>query len=250
MQFHIEQIRTEGFTVIEGFLSEEQLARSRRVLTEIEAEADFGQAEYWGTRTKRVRNLLGRSTAFDDIVIDPRLLELVEGILGPAFQLSIATMIKIFPGETSQPLHQDDGHWPVPRPHQPFVLNTMFAIDPFTVENGGTTLVPRSHLSGEPVDQSAARTAVSMPAGSLLAWDGATWHGGGANTSCQERLGLNINYNVGWLRQQENQFVSIPPAEVLRRPERLQRLLGYQHHRVLGLSDGRDPLAVIQERFG
>ena len=143
-------------------------------------------------------------------------------------------MIKIFPGETSQPLHQDDGHWPVPRPHQPFVLNTMFAIDPFTVENGGTTLVPGSHLSDEPVDQSAARTAVSMPAGSLLAWDGATWHGGGANTSCQERLGLNINYNVGWLRQQENQFVSIPPAEVLSRPERLQRLLGYQHHRVLG----------------
>ncbi len=249
MQSHIEQIRTEGFTVIEGFLSEAQLAQSRRALTEIEAAIDFGEQQYWGTRTKRARNLLGRSTAFDDIVIDPRLLELVEGILGPDFQLSIATMIKIFPGETAQPLHQDDGHWPVQRPHQPFVLNTLLAIDPFTAENGGTTLVPRSHLSAEPVDQSAPRTAVSMPAGALLAWDGATWHGGGANTSAHERLALNINYNLGWLRQQENLFVSIPPAEILSRPERLQRLLGYQHHRVLGLSDGRDPLAVIKERF-
>jgi ectoine hydroxylase-related dioxygenase (phytanoyl-CoA dioxygenase family) len=250
VQEYIEEIRAKGYTIVEGFLADDQVLRARNALEKIEATVAFGKENFGGVRTKRASNLVGRTCDFDDIVTDPRLLALVEGVLGPAFQLSISAMIKIFPGESAQPLHQDDGLWPAPRPHQPFVLNTMFAIDPFTEENGGTTVVPGSHLSTDPVDQSAKRTSVTMPVGALLAWDGALWHGGGTNTSDQERLGLNINYNLGWLRQQENQFVSIPPADVLARPPRLQRLLGYQHHHILGLSGGRDPLEVVAERYG
>ena len=85
---------------------------------------------------------------------------------------NIATIKKIYPGETPQPLHQDDGLWPAPRPHPPFVLNTLYAIDPFTCENGGTQLVAGTHKSTEPVDQQAKKVSVEMPVGSVLAWDG------------------------------------------------------------------------------
>ena len=246
----IEEIREQGYAVIPDFLRPGQLAAATEAMAEIEADSGFGENEYRGYRTKRAFNLLGRTRGFDEIVTDERLLGLVEGVLGPAFQISITAMIKIFPGETPQPLHQDDGLWPAPRPHPPFVLNIMLALDSFTAENGGTNLVPGSHKSLEPVDQDAERTMVTMSRGSLLAWDGACWHGGGASTADTERCGLNINYNVGWLRQQENQFVSIPQDVIPTLPERLQRLLGYQHHGILGLCDGQDPMEVVKRRVG
>ena len=33
----------------------------------------------------------------------------------------------------------------------------------------------------------------------------------GANTSDGVRHGLNIDYNLAWLRQEENQYLSVPP---------------------------------------
>ncbi len=246
----IAEIREHGYTVIPDFMTPEQLYSCTSALQAIEAETAFGQENFGGTRTKRASNLLGRTRAFDDTVTDERLLQIVEGVLGPAFQLSIIVMIKIFPGETAQPLHQDDGLWPATRPHQSFVCNTMFAIDDFTADNGGTNIVPFSHTSLEPVDQNAERIMVSMPRGSLLIWDGACWHGGGASTGDTERCGFNVNYNVGWLRQQENQFVSIPQETIPMLSERLQRLLGYQYHGILGRSNGEDPLEVIKRRVG
>ena len=63
---------------------------------------------------------------------------------------------------------------------------------------------------------------------SLLIWDGAVWHAGGANHSADlRRRSINLNFNLSWLRQQENQYIGIPREVVLAMPERLQRLLGY-----------------------
>ena len=247
----VREVERDGYTVIEDFLSEDQLRASTEALARIESQVDFGRDMFSGTRTKRSSNLVGMTRSFDSVVTDERMLELARGVLGPDIQLSISAMIKIFPGESHQPLHQDDGLWPAPRPHQPFVLNTMYAIDDFTEANGGTTLVPGSHVSTDPVNQEAERVAVEMPRGSVLAWDGATWHGGGASRDDGgERCGLNINYNAGWLKQQENQFVCIPQEVVVILPKTLQRLLGYQTSfgGILGSAHGRDPLDVVTDR--
>ena len=45
----------------------------------------------------------------------------------------------------------------------------------------------------------------------MLFYTGALYHGGGANRSDEVRYGLNITYAVGWLRQEENQYLSVPP---------------------------------------
>ena len=245
----VAEIREQGYAVIEDFMTPAQLDACTTGLKVIEAASGFGEEGFSGTHTKRASNLLGKTRAFDDTVTDKRLLQIVEGVLGPAYQISIVALIKIFPGETPQPLHQDDVLWPMPRPHPPFVCNAMFAIDDFTADNGGTNLVPYSHQSLAPIDPNAERVMVSMPRGSLLIWDGACWHGGGASTSDTERCGFNENYNVGWLRQQENQFVSIPQDVIPTLPERLQRLLGYQFHGILGKAGGEDPMDVVSRRF-
>ena len=66
-----------------------------------------------------------------------------------------------------------------------------------------------------------------MPAGSLLLYSGSVFHGGGENRSNGDRVGLNITYSLGWLRQEENQFLSCPPEIARDLEPGLQDLLGY-----------------------
>jgi ectoine hydroxylase-related dioxygenase (phytanoyl-CoA dioxygenase family) len=85
-----------------------------------------------------------------------------------------------------------------------------------------------------------------MPAGSVMIYRGSVWHGGGANRTDKPRLGVPIEYAVGWLRQQETQLLIVPPEKARDLPERLQRLLGYNFYPpFLGYVDGRDPKRLL-----
>ena len=128
----------------------------------------------------------------------------------------------------------------------------MFAMDPFTPEVGSTTIVPESHHWPDPVNPDQERESVTMSPGSVLIWDGSCWHGGGTNsTKDGVRTGLNINYNLAWLRQQENQYLAVPRSMVLELPERLQHLLGYRTtHGIVGLVDAQDPLKALADMSG
>jgi hypothetical protein len=53
------------------------------------------------------------------------------------------------------------------------------------------------------------------------------FHGGGASDSAGDRWGLNITYALGWLRQEENQYLSCPPEIARTLDPELQALLGY-----------------------
>lgn len=66
-----------------------------------------------------------------------------------------------------------------------------------------------------------------MPRGSVVLYLGGTWHGSGANTSSSVRHGLNIDYNLAWLRQEENQYLSVPPNVAKDMPVEMQKLVGY-----------------------
>jgi ectoine hydroxylase-related dioxygenase (phytanoyl-CoA dioxygenase family) len=66
-----------------------------------------------------------------------------------------------------------------------------------------------------------------MSAGSVVLYTGSTFHGGGANTSNGDRVGLNISYSLGWLRQEENQYLSVPPEIAKTLDPELAKLLGY-----------------------
>ena len=50
-----------------------------------------------------------------------------------------------------------------------------------------------------------------MKAGSVLIYSGSVFHGGGENKSQSDRIGINITYTLGWLRQEENQYLTCPP---------------------------------------
>jgi ectoine hydroxylase-related dioxygenase (phytanoyl-CoA dioxygenase family) len=75
---------------------------------------------------------------------------------------------------------------------------------------------------------------------------GSVFHGGGANNSDKPRLGVILEYCVGWLRPQENHVIGVPREVVRELPRRLQELLGYNiHPPFLGYVDGRHPTKFL-----
>ncbi len=107
-------------------------------------------------------------------------------------------------------------------------FNTIWAITDFTEENGATQVVPGS--TDWPDDRKAEpeeiRQAV-MSAGSVLLYSGSVFHGGGENRSNDNRIGANLTYTLGWLRQEENQYLSCPPQVAQQFSPELQDMLGY-----------------------
>ena len=242
----IAEIREQGYTIVEEFISPQEVARLRHAF---DTEVPITRMAAIGTKTGltlRAHNLLAKTRVVDYLFLDKRLRALVEGILGPQTQINVTTLFNLLPGETKQFLHQDDGLWPIKRPHPSFVCNALIALDDFDIENGATHIVPFSHRwYDRPVDQNVETLQVEMKSGTMLMWEGGLWHGGGANVSKdRERLGFFMSHNVAYLRPQEIQLVSVPREIALRLPEQLQRLLGY-HRFGLGV-DGRDPIDALR----
>ena len=88
-----------------------------------------------------------------------------------------------------------------------------------------------------------------MTKGSCLLYTGKVYHGGGANQSDDVRVGLNVTYNVGWLRQEENQYLSVPREIAETLDDDLLKLMGYRIGAyALGyIDDIRDPLQALRD---
>ncbi|MEQ8692905.1 MAG: phytanoyl-CoA dioxygenase family protein [Pseudomonadales bacterium] len=242
----VAQIHSQGYAVVEDFLTADELASIR---TAFDTEVQITEMRAIGTstgRTWRAHNLLAKTRAADFVFLDSRLRAIVDGVIGKYSQLNIATLFNTLPGEMRQALHQDDGLWPIPRPHPSFLCNALFAIDDFTQANGATHVVPMSHTWTQPIDQTAETVQIEMKSGSVLLWDGALWHGAGANlTGDEERMGFFISHLVSYLRPSDIQLVSVPREVARKLPKRLQRLLGY--YRFGNGVDGRDPLDTLHD---
>ncbi len=243
----VAQIEKQGYTIVEDFITAEEVARIRHAF---DTEVPITEMRAIGTKTGktwRAHNLLAKTRAVDYLFLDARIRALVEGVLGKHTQVNVTTLFNVLPGETRQFLHQDDGLWPIHRPHPHFVCNALIALDDYDLENGATHIVPYSHKwHDRPVDQNVDTLRVAMPSGAMLMWEGGLWHGGGANTSRnRERLGFFMSHNVAYLRPQEIQLLSVPREVARQLPEKLLRLLGY-HRFGLGV-DGRDPIDVLRD---
>ena len=91
-----------------------------------------------------------------------------------------------------------------------------------------------------------------MPAGSAVVYLGGTIHAGGANTTDVPRRGAHLSYCLGWLRTEENNYLSIPPSYVKTLPQLAQEVLGYSVHDSIGRGGGylgmvrmQDPVELI-----
>jgi len=248
---HVERVRTQGYTIVEEAIEPGLVEALNAALIRLERDLGAGPAanSFEGLNTVRIYNLLARGEPFERVPVHPAVLPIVEGVLDPGCLISSLSSIAIDPGEIAQPIHADDMVIPLEKPHAPIVCNSMWALTDFTAANGATRLVPGSHRRPSPEYGGAYETIpAEMARGSVLIWDGALWHGGGANTTAKRRTGVAMNYCAGFIRQQENQQLGLDPRLVQTFSPRLRDLVGYGVYQgLIGHIDKKSPAQRLDD---
>lgn len=228
----LESLERDGATIVRDLLNADRRQALLDQLAPFIARTPFGNDDFTGRATQRTGALVARTPLCREVVTDPKVVELAEQFLAPYTDkiiLHLTQTINIHPDQGAQILHRDRLAWGtyMPASIEP-QFNTIWALTDFTAENGATRVVPGSHRW--PPDQRAAPEQIvqaEMSAGSVLLYTGSVLHSGGQNQAKAARLGLNITYCLGWLRQEENQYLSCPPHIARDLDPKLQELLGY-----------------------
>ena len=201
--------------------------------------------QFYPGRTRRASALVAHSMRVGELVMDPHTLALCDHTLLPnsefGYQLHVSAALEVGPGAREQVLHREHDSFtffPEPRPN--LILASMWAITDFRADNGATLVVPGSHRwRGEREAKPHEILPAEMPAGSVLFWLGGTLHGAGANQADDWRYGVILTYSLGWLRQEENQYLDVPPEIAKDLSPELRGMLGYRMYRALGFSTNR-----------
>ena len=268
-------LERDGAVIVENLLSPDVVDRVNdevgAILDAVDPDEELFNdvmKAFHGPYTKQLAGAPGLSRSFAvDVMCHPLLLSVCDRVLLPScarYQLNLGHLLQRGPGADEQLLHRDELVWSdMPRPGPELQLATVIAFVEFTRENGATRVVPGSHRWPDrnlsPIEQvlrdrpSDDRIAYAeMPAGSAVVYLGGTIHGGGPNTTDVPRRGTHLSYCLGWLRTEENNYLSIPPALAATLPRQAQELIGYAVHDsiprgggYLGMVRMQDPVELL-----
>ena len=105
----IKAIREQGFSIMEGLLSEKELSKIRGELTPYLQRDKLGRNNFEGYQTERVYELLNKAPRIAQLIEHPDLLELLDQLSPKNYLLSAALAINVHPrGNSPQPIHRDD----------------------------------------------------------------------------------------------------------------------------------------------
>ena len=241
----IEALKRDGAVIVRHAVAP---TVADAVLAELRAPFDkvgkCDENDFNGYKTLRVGGILGISPTSPELVAHPLVMKMADAVLLAHcinYRIGSLTAIEIQPGEAEQFLHLDDNIYPFRIPGMQLQISAMWALEDFTADNGATRVALGSHTSGSnnkyhSVEAEFGDNIVQavMPKGSVLFYLGSTLHGGAANRSNAPRAGLINTYALGWLRQEENQYLNVPREVAEQHSPLIQRLMGYQMHKTLG----------------
>ena len=227
----LEIIQRDGAVILKDMID---AAEVDRVLQETRPYVEAtrrGADQFSGLQTTRTGALVARSAACRDLIMNDTVLGAARAFLAPycaRIQLHLGQIIRLEPGQKAQAIHRDRWAWGTYLKDVEPPFNTIWAITDFTFENGATQVVPGSQTwDDDRRPKPEEITYAEMTKGSALLYTGSVFHGGGANQSDGERIGMNLTYSLAWLRQEENQYLACPPEIAKDLPRDVQDLLGY-----------------------
>jgi hypothetical protein len=235
----LAELDEKGYTVVEGMIDERWLGQLRETFDALSAvEGRLGGLEVLpearqqellrsdapgpNPGIRRLGDLVNKSPCFDGIWQNPLLITIVAGVLPGPFKVHSLNGHDPLAGQGRQALHADWGGFPASmghiaganklageRPPRLFgVVNSAWCLDDFSAEAGATRVVPRSHLrAGSSPAEDADREAVQVvaKAGSVVIWNGSTWHGGCLNAKGSRRRAVHCAWLDRQFDQQTNQ---------------------------------------------
>ncbi|HWM19062.1 MAG TPA: phytanoyl-CoA dioxygenase family protein [Ilumatobacteraceae bacterium] len=247
-----EHLRRYGYAIVDDLADAATMDQLDHEVTDYIDASDAGRDEYDGRHTRRTGALIARCPTARRLVMHPTAVGAAQHLLSQAttIQLHLTQVITISPGETQQKLHRDQmafDFFPFPADYH-VQCNTMWALTDFNEENGATHILPGTSSMDDESGRLVAGAQATMRRGSCLFYEGKVLHGGGANRSDRDRRGVNITYAVGWVRQEENQYLATPPEVARTLDDDLLRMMGYQQGAfALGyVGDQQDPLAFLR----
>lgn len=186
------RLHAEGFAVLPPQLPASRVVALAAAYDAAVAAADprdFGS----GRNCVRVWDFVNRGAAFDELYLLEPVLAACCHVIAAPFKLSTMHARAINPRAAAQALHVDFAREPqdVERGAWP-MLGFIFMIDDFRRDNGATRFVPGSHLTA--AAPSGGEVYGCGPAGSLIVYNGAVWHGYGANATDRARRSIQGAY--------------------------------------------------------
>jgi len=165
-----------------------------------------------GETAKDIREWHETSLYLYEICMNPKIHDLVEGILGPNFYLWASSFFIKEPfSKSTVGWHQDAYYWPM-KPHNS--VTVWLAFDDVDEANGGMKIIPGSHIGGllqhkrqDKTDsiitleletgtfREADAVQFKLKAGEVTLHDDRAVHGSPANPSSRRRAGLTIRYS-------------------------------------------------------
>jgi ectoine hydroxylase-related dioxygenase (phytanoyl-CoA dioxygenase family) len=188
---------------------------------------------YLDGKSQRVWNLVNKGKIFEDTVQFERIMNFHEYMLGKDCILSSYSANIIGPGSIASGLHIDYpmGAMPRPLPDWTFCSNSVYLLTDFTIENGGTVVIPGSNRRDHgpsrdtPTD---GKQQVEANKGDVIIVNGRIWHGSGANTTDAARIALLCFYCRSWMTPQQDHSRMVDQEIWDRASPTLRRLMGEQ----------------------
>ncbi|KPM40543.1 hypothetical protein AK830_g6020 [Neonectria ditissima] len=258
-------LNRDGAVIVKSLVSKELCKHLKDELKPLFDSDREDLSGFFPATTKRATGILAHSDACADLVVNPLFQAVANRMLASQFtywegqkqltvvgkpQIASIVGFRVEPGGSQQAMHRDDADYHTKNCDMPVMLGCVTALTKTTKENGATVVIPKSHLWGPdrcPMDHEAILGELEI--GDALIFVGNVYHAGGSNKTRNEaRETIGVFMCKGTLRQEENQYLELPPEVAKTRnfsPE-LLRLLGYGIcPPALGFYKYKDPMEAI-----
>ena len=200
---------TQGYLVLPDLVDAEWLDELRARITELQDLEGGAAGREVPTQqgVDMLGDLLNKGEVFERMLRVPQVLAAAQHVLPGDFKVCALNLRAARPGEGNQELHSDYGAL---RDDGSFKLcNSIWLLDDFTPENGATRLVPGTHRAGrlpaeemdDPLAPHPDQIVLTAKAGTVVVFNGHTWHGGTENRTSVPRRAMTFAY----ARRDENQ---------------------------------------------
>ena len=230
-----QQLDELGYTVIPDVLSETEIMVYRKRLLKLAKLEQEDKTANMHTENKGqlVRWLVNKGELFEKLVAHPKVVPYFEYMLGPDYILSTLTSNIISPEAKDGPYHIDNalGQMPEPLPSFPMFVNSLWLLNDFTPDNGGTRFVPASHRRLKKPSPNLIydpeEVRLTAKKGSVFLFNGAIWHAAGGNKTTEPRIALICFCCRSFIKQMFDFVHYLKPEVVDRATPEMYRIYGF-----------------------
>jgi ectoine hydroxylase-related dioxygenase (phytanoyl-CoA dioxygenase family) len=241
---YTQELNKNGYVFLPNLITPQECAHFRSLLERdyekyASSYADASTATKGSLADKSgekvVFNLHNKDISWFTLFEHPMVLAVLDGVLKegsyannePYYMYNSSARCPL-KGDQGQQLHIDSN---LPGVNYPLIVNVLWMLDDFTLDNGATRIVPESHTwqryakDGE-VHKDEIR--ITGEQGGAIIFNANIWHGGGANLNGASRWAVALGY-ARWFIKPSFDFMQNTPEEIFSAlSEKQKDLLGFR----------------------